>query len=98
MAPLMSMLPKGYRQNSKGIIPTGSGNGLARELCISDGSQSGYRNITKAPSKEIDTCEANGEPFFVTCGIGFDSGVSDRVAKRKPWGSYLCKGNTFSIP
>lgn len=64
-----------------GIVPCGSGDGLARCLGIS-------RRISKAVSliesgKEIamDVGYINGKPFFSVCGVGFDADVSRRFAE-----------------
>jgi YegS/Rv2252/BmrU family lipid kinase len=53
-----------------GIIPCGSGNGLARHL----------HNIN---TQKIDCGTINGKPFFCTAGIGFDALVSKLYASKK---------------
>ena len=64
-----------------GIIPTGSGNGLARELGIPMHIKGAVEVLLKDNRIRIDTCTANNEPFFCTCGIGFDGKVSNEFAK-----------------
>lgn len=59
-----------------GIIPNGSGNGLARELQIPMGAEDAIEVLLKHQVTTIDTCKVNGEPFFVTCGIGFDGKIT----------------------
>lgn len=64
-----------------GIIPNGSGNGLARELRIPMDPARAVETLLRHNVATIDTCTANGEPFFVTCGIGFDGKVSKKFAE-----------------
>lgn len=59
-----------------GIIPMGSGNGLARSLDIPMDPEGALEVIRKGYVKRIDCCEANGVPFFVTFGVGFDAQVT----------------------
>lgn len=63
-----------------GIIPNGSGNGLARELNIPMDPKRATETLLRNYNYTIDTCKANGEPFFVTCGMGFDGKVSKEFA------------------
>lgn len=63
-----------------GIIPNGSGNGLARELMMPMDPAKAVETLLRHEVATIDTCTANGEPFFVTCGIGFDGKVSKKFA------------------
>lgn len=69
-----------------GILPNGSGNGLARELNISMDMSKAVKTLMAHNCKTIDTCEANGEPFFITCGIGFDGVVSEEFASSESRG------------
>ncbi|MDE7110482.1 MAG: diacylglycerol kinase family lipid kinase [Muribaculaceae bacterium] len=71
-----------YRETSLGIIPCGSGNGLARHLNLSMNPERALRTIAAGRVETIDFCTANGEPFFCTFGMGFDAAVSDRFASR----------------
>ncbi|MCL1938187.1 MAG: diacylglycerol kinase family lipid kinase [Candidatus Azobacteroides sp.] len=71
-----------------GIVPTGSGNGLARDLSIPLDSRKALEVIKEHHVTRIDYCKANNEVFFCTCGVGFDARVSKRFAKEKkrgPW-------------
>lgn len=63
-----------------GIVPFGSGNGLARHLSISMVPQKALRQINKHIVKRIDYGMANDKKFFCTCGTGFDAHVSHRFA------------------
>lgn len=59
-----------------GVIPMGSGNGLARSLDIPMDPEEALEVIRRGYVKRIDCCEANGVPFFVTFGVGFDAQVT----------------------
>lgn len=61
---------------SLGIIPMGSGNGLARSLGISLNLKEALLQIKHGKNTLIDTCSFNGQPFFCTAGIGFDALVA----------------------
>ena len=63
-----------------GIIPKGSGNGLARELHIPMDVKRAIDLIAKGHVTTIDCCRANGQVFFCTCGVGFDAFVSLKFA------------------
>lgn len=68
-----------------GIIPTGSGNGLARHLNIPTNIQHAIRVIEQGHVTYCDYGSINGTPFFCTSGLGFDAAVSaefDRSKKR----------------
>jgi YegS/Rv2252/BmrU family lipid kinase len=74
-----------------GIIPMGSGNGLARDLSIPMDIKKAMEVIMERNVKTIDYCKANDHIFFCTCGVGFDASVSKRFAEEKrrgPW-TYL---------
>ncbi|MBO4804860.1 MAG: diacylglycerol kinase family lipid kinase [Paludibacteraceae bacterium] len=71
-----------------GIVPYGSGNGLARHLSISMEPQKALRQINKHIVRRIDYGMANDKKFFCTCGTGFDAHVSHKFAiqgKRGFW-------------
>jgi YegS/Rv2252/BmrU family lipid kinase len=70
-----------------GIVPKGSGNGLARELHIPMDSKRALEMIVKRHVITIDCCKANDRVFFTTCGVGFDAAVSQKFAKEKKRGS-----------
>lgn len=69
-----------------GIIPFGSGNGLARELNIPMEADKAIDIILKGNSRTIDYGVANEHIFFCTCGFGFDAFISDRFAEEKKRG------------
>lgn len=68
---------------SLGIIPCGSGNGLARHLSIPVDIREGLRVISQCPRRAIDYATVNGHKFFCTCGVGFDAAVSAAFAEKK---------------
>ncbi|GHE40233.1 diacylglycerol/lipid kinase family protein [Sphingobacterium griseoflavum] len=63
-----------------GIIPEGSGNGLALYLGIPLNESAAIRRINRFESVEVDTGEINGRHFFNIAGLGFDASVSDHFA------------------
>lgn len=65
------------------IIPTGSGNGLARHLGIPVDIYRSIKVISEQNIISADYGTANGYPFFCTFGTGFDAAVSERCAREK---------------
>lgn len=74
-----------------GIIPAGSGNGLARHLGIPVDVDGAIDVIMQNHRVTIDYGTMNGLPFFCTFGIGFDAAVSHRFARQRRRGplSYI---------
>lgn len=74
-----------------GILPIGSGNGLGRELGISLNPQQALAELTQSVPVSIDYGTVNGQPFFSTCGAGFDAKVGKLYARsgRRGFWSYL---------
>lgn len=64
-----------------GIIPWGSGNGLARDLKIPRNIHSAIHVLKKEKVSQIDYGIANGHVFFCTFGMGFDAVVSENFSK-----------------
>ncbi|MFO7657025.1 MAG: diacylglycerol kinase family lipid kinase [Bacteroidales bacterium] len=58
-----------------GIIPGGSGNGLARYLGIPLIHKEAVRMLNNCSIRKIDAGLVNKNYFFCTCGIGFDAHV-----------------------
>jgi diacylglycerol kinase (ATP) len=69
-------------QTAMGIIPCGSGNGLARHLRIPMNVEKAIDIINKGDDLLIDYGKINNLPFFCTCGVGFDAHISMEFAKR----------------
>lgn len=59
-----------------GILPRGSGNGLARHLSVPLGLSAAIRRLNEPSFQRIDVGCINGQPFFCTAGLGFDAHVS----------------------
>lgn len=68
-------------QTALGIIPVGSGNGLARHLHISMQPEKAIRMLNHSEIIQADYGIENGKPFFCTCGTGFDAFISSEFAK-----------------
>jgi YegS/Rv2252/BmrU family lipid kinase len=63
-------------QVALGIIPMGSGNGLARSLLIQFNLKKAIKTICDFNLQAIDTGEVNGIGFINLAGIGFDAHVA----------------------
>ncbi len=63
-----------------GVLPLGSGNGLARSNNIPLNLIKALNVIAKATTKKIDSGLINGNPFFCTAGIGFDAHIAEKFA------------------
>lgn len=70
-----------HTQVALGIIPCGSGNGLARHLYIPMNPQGALRVLAECRIEALDYGRINGMPFFCTCGVGFDAFVSSKFAQ-----------------
>lgn len=66
-----------------GIIPTGSGNGLARHLEIPFKINRAIQALNVTRVRSIDVIKVNQFYSFNVAGIGFDAYVSHRFANRK---------------
>ncbi|MBN2668838.1 MAG: diacylglycerol kinase family lipid kinase [Bacteroidales bacterium] len=64
-----------------GIVPMGSGNGLARHLNIPLKLENAIALINKLEYKTIDAIKINNSLSMNVSGIGFDAFVADRFAK-----------------
>ncbi len=64
-----------------GIVPCGSGNGLARHLSIPLDPEKAIAIINRNHTEALDYCTVNNRPFFCTCGVGFDALVSEKFAQ-----------------
>lgn len=76
-----------HTQTALGIIPCGSGNGLARHLQIPMEAKKAIDVINEGLTEIIDYGKINEIPFFCTCGVGFDAFVSlkfSQAGKRGP--------------
>ncbi|MGI4873901.1 MAG: diacylglycerol/lipid kinase family protein [Janthinobacterium lividum] len=64
-----------------GIVPRGSGNGLARHLKVPLNLGAALRRLRQPTFSRIDVGTLNGRPFFCTAGLGFDARVSQQFAQ-----------------
>jgi diacylglycerol kinase (ATP) len=78
-------------QTAMAIIPTGSGNGLARHLNIPLNLKKAMRVINNGNETIIDTIRLNEETFVNVAGIGFDAHIGWEFAKfgKRGLSSYL---------
>ena len=67
-------------QTALGIIPLGSGNGLARHLGLPLEPRRAVEAVPKLLRSLIDVGSVNGRPFLMAFGIGFDAAVAERFA------------------
>lgn len=72
-----------------GIIPSGSGNGLARDLHIPMNYDRAIEIILDQNVSQIDYGIANDNIFFCTCGVGFDALVSEKVLNQSSRGKIM---------
>lgn len=70
-----------HTSTALGIIPCGSGNGLARHLQIPMDVRKAVEIINGGNIDVIDYGKINDQPFFCTCGVGFDAFVSLKFAQ-----------------
>ncbi len=70
-----------HTETALGIIPCGSGNGLARHLCLPMDVKKSIEIIDKAKIESFDYGIVNDLPFFCTCGMGFDAFISLKFAE-----------------
>lgn len=69
-----------HTNTALGIIPCGSGNGLARHLHIPMDAKAAIDLLNTGECTCVDYGKINGMPFFCTCGVGFDAFVSLKFA------------------
>ena len=70
-----------HSDTALGILPCGSGNGLARHLLLPMNLRKSLEIINDCEIRDLDYGVINGYPFFCTCGMGFDAFVSMKFAQ-----------------
>jgi len=70
-----------FRDATLAIVPSGSGNGLARELLIPLQPEGGFEAAFGGRECRIDAGELDGHLFFNIAGIGLDARVAYRFAE-----------------
>ena len=64
-----------------GVIPAGSGNGLARMLRVPAQPQAAIERFLDAPARQIDVGEIDGRVFVNVAGVGFDAHIAAAFAR-----------------
>src|SRR5690606_4208169 len=64
-----------------GIIPKGSGNGMARTMDIPLELDEAIKVINKGNIVAMDVGYANGEPYISNAGVAFDALISKKFSK-----------------
>ena len=80
-----------------GIIPSGSGNGLARDLHIPLNRSKAAKILKEGYVRRIDYGIANDNVFFCTCGVGFDAQVSEKALSQEKRGVMMYAKNMVEI-
>ena len=70
-----------HSDTALGILPCGSGNGLARHLLLPMNLKKSIEVINACQIRDLDYGVINDYPFFCTCGMGFDAFVSMKFAE-----------------
>jgi diacylglycerol kinase (ATP) len=65
-----------------GVIPVGTGNVLAHEIGLARTPQAVCRMLLEGPVVRVACARANGEPFLLMAGIGFDGRVVGALDQR----------------
>jgi lipid kinase, YegS/Rv2252/BmrU family len=80
-----------------GIVPLGSGNGLARDLHIPIDAKKALKVLTEENIIDIDYGKVNDRIFFCTCGVGFDAEVAVKSSGKKSRGSFMYLKNMLEV-
>lgn len=72
-----------FSQTTLGILPYGSGNGLARSVGLPQNLQGALKIIENGHTLVCDRGVVNSHPFYCTFGVGFDAAVSEKFATMK---------------
>ena len=84
-----------HTDTALGVIPCGSGNGLARHLYIPMNPDGALQVLANCHIEQLDYGMIDEEPFFCTCGVGFDAFISDRFSKSQRRGLFTYIENTL---
>jgi len=69
-----------FRDAALGVVPSGSGNGLARELALPFEPRAAFEVALGVGRRRIDAGELGGHLFFNVAGVGLDADVAHRFA------------------
>jgi YegS/Rv2252/BmrU family lipid kinase len=82
-----------FGQTAVGIVPSGSGNGLASDLKIGGDPGRTIVEAIEAAPRAIDAGELGGRLFFSVAGVGFDAHVAScfdsGLGSRRGFSGYL---------
>jgi diacylglycerol kinase (ATP) len=78
-------------ESALGILPYGSGNGLARHFSISTTIKKAISILNTGKVIHMDTIQVNGTPFMGISGVGFDAHIANLFAQygKRGFSSYL---------
>lgn len=78
-------------RTAMGILPAGSGNGLARHLGIPMDLKKAMQILQKGTKQQIDSIRFNNEHFVNVAGVGFDAHIGWEFSKfgKRGLSSYL---------
>jgi YegS/Rv2252/BmrU family lipid kinase len=69
-----------HSESALGVVPSGSGNGLARELGLPFEPRAAFERALAGRRRQIDAGELGGHLFFNVAGVGLDADVAHRFA------------------
>lgn len=78
-----------------GIVPCGSGNGLALHLKVPLQVSAALRRISRMKVASIDAGLLNEQPFFCTAGVGYDAYIANRFAEAGKRGPVVYMGEVI---
>ncbi|MEC8273647.1 MAG: YegS/Rv2252/BmrU family lipid kinase, partial [Bacteroidota bacterium] len=70
-------------QTALAVLPCGSGNGFAFHFGMERDIDKAIKQLNISDFKMIDSCTANGLPFFNVSGVGFDAHIAHLFATTK---------------
>lgn len=77
-----------HTEVAMGILPCGSGNGLARFLGVPMKMKEAIAVQNLGHPLDIDFGTINDNPFFCTCGVGFDAHIGNKFATSQKRGFF----------
>jgi len=87
----------GAPDKALGIIPCGSGDGLALHLGISRRPKKAIRQLNRSETAVMDYGTVEGHPFFCTTGVGMDADVAWAFAKSGKRGLKTYVAKTLAV-
>jgi len=84
-----------HSETALGIVPCGSGNGLALHLKLPLQTSAALKRISRQRELKIDGCLLNDQPFFCTAGVGYDAYIANRFAEAGKRGPVVYVGEVI---